>query len=171
MAKSICRTNGDIRIATVWAALRTTLGCSRMILQGAAQTQTILPKLLFGCRFVLIFAIECHPIDWKSQISCRTVWKHSLVEVGFGDLEEGAITLSFDSEDERLSCENSQLTYHLTRLGHKQTHCFLLIDHLLIDVKTAREDKMQTHILKKRRVKRNRIEKKKLNIYGVIMWN
>lgn len=33
MAKSIWRTNGDIRAATVWATLSTTLGCSRMILR------------------------------------------------------------------------------------------------------------------------------------------
>lgn len=41
MAKSICLTNGDMRTATVWAALSTTLGCSRMILQGAVQSTAI----------------------------------------------------------------------------------------------------------------------------------
>ncbi len=110
---------------------------------------------IYWCRFVLWFsvrfAIACHPKDWKfeslCEISCRTVWKHSLIEVRFGDLEEGTITLSFDGEDERLSCEYSQLSNHLTRLGHKQTHCFLLVNHLLIDMKTTRQDKMQTHIL------------------------
>lgn len=38
MAKSICLTNGDMRMATVWAALSTTLGCSLMILQRAAHS-------------------------------------------------------------------------------------------------------------------------------------
>lgn len=38
MAKSICLTKGDMRMATVWAALSTTLGCSRMILQGAVRS-------------------------------------------------------------------------------------------------------------------------------------
>lgn len=33
MAKSIWRTKGDMRAATVWATLSTTLGCSRMILR------------------------------------------------------------------------------------------------------------------------------------------
>lgn len=44
MAKSICLTKGDMRTATVWAALSTTLGCSRMILQGAAQSTQIIFK-------------------------------------------------------------------------------------------------------------------------------
>lgn len=38
IAKSICLTKGDMRMATVWATLSTTLGCSRIILKKETQT-------------------------------------------------------------------------------------------------------------------------------------
>jgi len=66
----------------------------------------------------------------------------SLVEIRLGDLEEGAVAHGLDGEHEWLPGEHSKLAHHLPRLGDKQTHRLLLVDHALVDVQTAGQDEM-----------------------------
>lgn len=79
-----------------------------------------------------------------------TVWmKYPLIEIRLGDFEVSTISHSLDGEYEGFSSEHSELTHHLPWMGYKQTHCLLLVDHALVDMQTTRQDKVQTHILKK----------------------
>lgn len=72
---------------------------------------------------------------------------HPLVEVGFGDLKESAVTVGFDGEDKRLPREHGQLAHHLPRLSQEEAHIFSLVNHPLIDMKAAPQDKVQADIL------------------------
>ena len=74
-----------------------------------------------------------------------------LVEIRFWNLEVSAVSDSLDGEDEGFSGEHGQLAHHLPRVGHKQAHSLLLVDHPLVDVQTARQDKVQTHVLEQQK--------------------
>lgn len=73
----------------------------------------------------------------------------SLVEIRLWDLEVSTVSDGLDGEDEGLSSEHSELTHHLPWMGHKQADGFLLVNHPLVDMQTARQDKVQTYILKR----------------------
>lgn len=83
----------------------------------------------------------------KESPSAGTGGWDSLVEVGLGDLEEGAVAHGLDGEDERLAGEHGQLAHHLPGLRHEQTDCLLLVNHPLVGVQAARQHKVQTHVL------------------------
>lgn len=76
----------------------------------------------------------------------------SLIEIRLGDLEEGAVTVGFDGEDEGLSGEHSELSHHLARLRQEQADVLGLVDHALVDVEAAPEHKVEAHVLPKRHV-------------------
>lgn len=57
-----------------------------------------------------------------------------LIKMGFGNGEEGTVTLSVHTEDERFPCEHGQLTHQLSRVSHKQTRFLLTVDHPLVHV-------------------------------------
>lgn len=94
-------------------------------------------------------------IKEKNQhlLNNQTYVSDSLIEIRFGDPEEGAVAKCTDSEDERLSGQHGQLTHHLTRLRHEQANVLLLVDHALIHVQAARQHKMKTHILTERKIR------------------
>lgn len=71
----------------------------------------------------------------------------SLVEVGLGDVEVGAVPQSLDGEDERLPGQHGQLANHLTRVGDEEAHVLLLTDHPLVHVEAAREDEVEADVL------------------------
>lgn len=68
----------------------------------------------------------------------------------FGDGQEAAVSLSSDGEDEGLSGQDGQLTHQLAGVRHKQSRLFFTVDHPLINVKEARDDELDAHLLKVR---------------------
>ena len=67
------------------------------------------------------------------------------MSLGYG--EEGAVSVSSDSEDERLAGQNSQVTHHLTRSGDKQQGVLLAVNHTLVNMEQTWDDKLHAHIL------------------------
>lgn len=70
-----------------------------------------------------------------------------LIEVRFGDPQEGTISLGTQCEDERFSSEHSQLPHQLSWLCHKQAHFLSLVNHALVHVQAAPEHEVQAHVL------------------------
>lgn len=70
-----------------------------------------------------------------------------LVEVGLGDVEEGAVSVCSDSEDERFPREDGQVTHHLSWVGDKQQGFLFSVDHTLVDVEQPGDDEGHTGIL------------------------
>lgn len=71
-----------------------------------------------------------------------------LIEVGLGDGEEGAVSVSSDAEDEGLPGENGQVSHHLPWVGHEQQAVLLTVNHALINVEEPGDDECHAHILK-----------------------
>lgn len=86
------------------------------------------------------------PTSLEGQYACMMI--DSLIEIRLWDLEVSAVSDSLDGEDEGLSSEDSELTHHLPRVGHKQADSLLLANHPLVDMQATRQDKVQTHILR-----------------------
>lgn len=57
-----------------------------------------------------------------------------LIKVGLGYGEEGAVSVSPNSENKGLPRENSQVTHHLPWMGDKQETFLLAVSHTLINV-------------------------------------
>lgn len=73
-----------------------------------------------------------------------------LVKVGFGDGQEAAVSLGSDGEYEGLSGEDGQLAHQLARVRHEEPRLLFTVDHPLINVEEARDDKLDAHLLKAR---------------------
>lgn len=58
-----------------------------------------------------------------------------LIEVGLGNVEKGAVSERSDSEDERLPCEDGQVTHHLSWMSDKQQGLLFSVYHTLVHVK------------------------------------
>lgn len=97
---------------------------------------------------------DAFPKNILATIKSRTLnVSDSLIEIRFGDLEEGAVAESSDGEDERFSRQHGQLTHHLARLRHEQAHVLLLVNHTLIHVQTPGQYEMKTHVLTERKIR------------------
>ena len=57
-----------------------------------------------------------------------------LIEVGLGYGQEGAVSVRSHCEDEGLSCENGQVTHHLSWVGEEEQTLLLAVDHTLVYV-------------------------------------
>ena len=78
---------------------------------------------------------------------CVCVCLFLLVEVSLRYGEEGAVSVSSDSEDKRLPRENGQVTHHFPRVGDEQQGLLLAVDHPLVNVERPRDDERHAHIL------------------------
>lgn len=67
--------------------------------------------------------------------------------MGFGDGEEAAVSLGSDSEYERLSSQDGELTDQLPGVRHKQPRLFFTVDHPLVNVEEARDHKLDANLL------------------------
>lgn len=56
---------------------------------------------------------------FKHQTIIIKTFVNILIEVGFGDREESAVTVSTHTKNERLSREHSQLAHQLSWVSHK----------------------------------------------------
>lgn len=76
------------------------------------------------------------PLQYKQLSILSTVCVNSilLIEVSLGYGEEGAVSLSSDSEDEGLAREDGQVAHHLARVGDEQKGLVLTVDHALVNV-------------------------------------
>lgn len=93
-------------------------------------------------------------------MSFNTIWEHDrkqdwLVEVGFGNGEEAAVSLGSNRKYERLSSQHSELTHKLSRMRHKQTSFFFTINHPLINMKEAGDHKLDAHFLENKQERVN----------------
>lgn len=89
-------------------------------------------------------------LPWKKLtglVPYLPLTQHLLIEVGFGDPEEGAVSLGPECEDEGFPGEHRQLPHQLPWLCHKQAHLLRLVNHALVHVQAAPEHKVQAHIL------------------------
>lgn len=82
-------------------------------------------------------AVYVRPCDW-------------LIEVGFGNGEEAAVSLGSNSEYQGLPSQDGQLTDKFSRMRHKQTRLFFTVNHPLVNVEEARNHKQDAHLLKHR---------------------
>lgn len=82
---------------------------------------------------------------------CPCDW---LIEVGFGNGEEAAVSLGTDSEYEGLSGKDSELTDKLSGVRQKQTCLFFSVNHPLVNVEEAGNHKLDAHLLKHQKKKR-----------------
>lgn len=80
---------------------------------------------------------------------------HSLVEVRFGDRQEAAVSHRSDSEDEGFTSQHGELADQLTGVGHKQPRLDFTVDHPLVNVEEARNNKQDAHLLKNDRTDRH----------------
>lgn len=87
--------------------------------------------------------------DLQHALKCGV--QNILIKVGFRDRQEAAVAMCAYREDERLSCENGQMTHHLSRVWHKQTCFFLSVNQPLIHVQSSGNHKKHTGVLLKMR--------------------
>lgn len=66
----------------------------------------------------------------------------------FGDRQEAAVPMCSYGKNQGLSRQHGQLTDKLSRVSHEQTRLLLSIDHPLVHMQRARDDKLHTHFLK-----------------------
>lgn len=92
---------------------------------------------------------DWEPSDFVLYISwfCAKWAGDWLVEVGFGDGEEAAVSLGSDSEYERLSGQDGELTDQLPRVRHKQPRLFFTVNHPLVNMEEARNHKLDANLL------------------------
>lgn len=83
----------------------------------------------------------------KWTFVCVCVSLIILIEVGLGYGEEGAVSVSSDSEDKGLPCENSKVTHHLPWAGDKEQGILLTVYRTLVYMEQPWDDKRHTHIL------------------------
>lgn len=83
-------------------------------------------------------------VIWVPHLPCTQAL---LIEVGFGDPQEGTVSLGTQCEDEGFPGEHRQLSHQLPWLGHKQAHFLSLVNHSLVHVQASPEHKVQAHIL------------------------
>lgn len=74
-------------------------------------------------------------------------WHDSLIEVGFRNWEEAAVSLGSHSEDEGLSSEDGKMANKLSGVCHKQTCVFFTVNHPLVNMEEARYHKLDAHLL------------------------
>ena len=84
---------------------------------------------------------------------CQCDW---LIEVGFGNGEEAAVSLGPDSEYEGLPGQDSKLTDKLARVCHKQACLLLTVNHPLVNMEEARNHKLDAYLLKHQEEKERR---------------
>lgn len=77
--------------------------------------------------------------------------------MGFGNGEEAAVSLGANGEYERLSSQDGELTNKLSRVCQKQTCLFFAVDHPLVNMEEARDDKLDAHLLKHQEERRAQI--------------
>lgn len=113
---------------------------------------TFIPNAFMGCLFSFstISASRMDPKMCAGSCWCVIL----LVEVGLGNVEEGAVSVRSDGEDERFPREHGQVTHHLSRVGDKQQRFLFPVDHPLVHVKQPRDDECHTRILSVKRMEK-----------------